>query len=86
MGKTMVIFKITLSDIEKIGEVENAVKSIKSGEFKDLKREEIGFGIEVIKAAFLIPEKEKGALEKLTKELQESPDVDSVIVEGMTLV
>ncbi len=86
MGKTMVIFKITLSDMEKIGEVENAVKGIRSGEFKDLKREPIGFGIEVIKAAFLIPEKEEGALEKLTKELQQLPDADCVEVEGMTLV
>lgn len=86
MGKTMVIYKITLPDMEKIDGVENAVRGVKSGELKDLKREPIGFGIEVIKAGFLIPEKEEGALEKLTKELQELPDVENVEVEGMTLL
>ena len=86
VGKTMVIFKIAPADMEKIAAIEGAVKGIKSGEFKDLKKEPIGFGIEIIKAAFLIPEKEEGALEKLTDELKGLPYVDNVEVAGMTLV
>jgi len=59
---------------------------VKSGEAKDVKREPIGFGVEIIKAAILIEEKKEGALEALTKEVNELDSVEEAEVEGMTLL
>ena len=84
--KTFVIMKITSQDMEKLSELEESLKQLKSGEVKDVKREPIGFGIEVIKLGVLINEKEEGALEKLKKEVSEIGLVDSMEVEGMTLI
>ena len=86
MGKIMVIVKIKAEDMEKLDETVEQIKTIKSGEVKDIKREPIGFGVEVIKAGILIPEKQEGALEALTKELNELSLVEEAEVEGMTLL
>lgn len=86
MGKTLVIFKITASDMEKLGQIIQAIPKIKNGEIKDVKRQPIGFGIEVIRAAVLIPEKQDAVLDAVTKELQQIPNVEEVETESMTLL
>ena len=86
MGKTMVIYRIKVSDMGKINDAVCAVKDVKNGEVKDVKRVPLGFGIEVIKAGILIEEKKEGALETLTKELNDLPLVEEAEVEGMTLL
>ncbi len=86
MGKTLVIFKITASEMEELESIANAIPKIKNGEVKDVKRQPIGFGIEVIRAAVLIPEKQDAALDAVTKELQQIPSVEEVEVESMTLL
>lgn len=84
--KMFVIMKINAVDMEKLGELEEALKQLKSGEVKEVRREPIGFGVETIKMGVLIEEKKEGALEKLKKEIEEIDLVDSAEVEGMTLV
>lgn len=86
MGKTLVIFKITASDMEELEKIFQEIPKIKSGEVKDVKRQPIGFGIEVIRAAVLIPEKQDAVLDAVTKELQQIPNVEEVEVESMTLL
>ena len=78
--------KISSKDMEKLEELEGSLKNIKNGDVKEIKREPIGFGVETIKMGVMINEKEEGALEKLTKEVEEIELVNSVEVEGMTLV
>ena len=86
MGKTFIIFKINPKDMENLPATEQQLRMCKNGDCKDIQRAEIGFGIIVLKAGFLIPEKDDQALEKLTKEIEGLSSVDSVEVEGMTLL
>ena len=84
--KAFIIYKVTPKDMDNIAETERAVKGIKSGVVKDVKREPIGFGIELIKVGVLVNEKEAGAMEKVTKELQDIEGVEEVEQEAMTLL
>ena len=72
--------------MDNIAETVEDVKSIKSGIVKDVKRDPIGFGIELIKVGVLVNEKEAGAMEKVTKELQALSSVEEVEQEAMTLL
>jgi len=86
MGRMLVIFRVKPADLEKIGDTENALRGVKNGEFQDAKREPVGFGIEVIKASFTVPEKEKDAMERLEEEIRGLESVEEAEVTGMTLV
>ncbi len=86
MGKTFIIFKVNAKDMENLEITEKELRACKNGECKDVKRDPIGFGIIVLKAGYLIPEKKDDAIELLTKEIETLPSVESVEVEGMTLV
>ena len=85
MGKTIAIFKINVSDMEKIDEAIELIKKIKKGAVKDIKRIPIGFGVEIIKAAVLFEEK-KEDIEGATAEIKAIPLVEDVEMEGMTLL
>lgn len=86
MGKTFVIYKVNPKDLENVEATETELRTAKSGECKDIQRVDVGFGIIVLKAGYMIPEKQDGALDALTKEIEAMASVDSVEVEGMTLV
>ena len=64
----------------------NAVKQLKTGEVKDVQKIPIGFGIQTIKAAILIPEKQDHVLDEVTDALKKIPNVEDVEVENMTLL
>ncbi|MEK6941976.1 MAG: hypothetical protein AABW85_03910, partial [archaeon] len=83
--KMFVIVKINATDMEKLDELETAIKKIKNGQVKDIKREALGFGVEIIKAGIIINEKEEGALEKLKNEIDKIKLVETAEIEGMTL-
>ena len=53
---------------------------------RDIKRVPIGYGIELIKVGILVNEKEPGAIEKVTSELQGLSTVQEVEQEAMTLL
>ena len=84
--KAFIIYKVTPKDMDNISQTEKDVRGIKSGVVKDVKREPIGFGIEMIKVGVLVNEKEAGAMEKVTKELQGLASVEEVEQEAMTLL
>jgi translation elongation factor EF-1beta len=86
MGKTFVIFKINARDMENLSKTEEDLRACKNGECRDIRQEPIGFGVIVLKAGFTIPEKDDSALESLTKEIEALDSVESVEVEGMTLL
>jgi translation elongation factor EF-1beta len=86
MGKTIVIYKIKPVDFEKIDETIEQIKSLKNGEVKDIQKEPIGFGVEIVKAAILIEEKKEGALDALTSEITSLSSVEEAEVDGMTLL
>lgn len=86
MGKMLVIFRIKPADLEKIAEAEKELRKVKAGEFQDSRREPIGFGVEVIKASFTVPEKDETAPERLTAEINKLKGVEEAEITGMTLV
>lgn len=86
MGKTFIIFKVNVKDMENLEQAEKELRACTMGECKDIQRAPIGFGIIVLKAGFVIPEKKDDALDLLTKEIESLPSIESVEVEGMTLV
>jgi len=85
MGTAMVIFKV-FTDPEKLDAVDKALREVKEGTFRDLKREPIGFGIEVIRVGYLIPDKVDGAMEKLESGVRKVPGINEVEVEMVTLI
>ncbi len=86
MGKTVVIYKINAADMGKIDETIESLRGVRSGQFRDAKKIPIGFGVEVIKAAFTVPEKDDRAVEMLSKELNSLPLVEDAEMQEMTLV
>lgn len=81
----MVVFKV-FSDPENLDSVTNALKEVKEGAFRDLKREPIGFGIEVIRVGYVIPDKTDGALPQLEEAIKKIPGINQVEVDMMTLL
>ncbi|MBI2597831.1 MAG: elongation factor 1-beta [Candidatus Diapherotrites archaeon] len=84
--KMFVIIKVNAKEMEKVGELAEKLKTLKNGEIREVKREPIGFGIEVIKVGALVNEKEEGALERLKKEIDSMKLVEYSEIEAMTLV
>lgn len=81
----MIIFKV-FADPENLDAVEKSLKEITQGEFKDLKREPIGFGIEVIRAGYLISDKEEGVMNKLEEAVKSVPLINQAEIEMTTII
>ncbi len=86
MGKTLIVYKLFPDGPENVDAVERALKGVKGGELKEVKREDVGFGMSLLRAAFLLPEKDDSAPEKLETELKAISGVNEVEVEIMTLL
>ena len=86
MGNALVIFKLYPEGLEDVGKIEESLKTLQSGEVKEVKREPLAFGLEVVIVAVLIPDKESGAMEKLEKEISSLPGVKDAEVTGTTLI
>ena len=81
----MVIFKV-FADPENLEAVEKSLKELKEGAFRDLKREPIGFGIEIIRVGYVIPDKVDGAMTALEEAVKKVPLVNQAEVEMATLI
>lgn len=81
----MVIFKV-FADPENLDSVCEKLKNVKEGVFRDLKREPIGFGIELIRVGYVIPDKTDGAMTALEDALAKLEGVNQVEVEVATLI
>ena len=86
MGNALVIMKIYPVELEDSVKIEELVKGITKGEVKEVKREPIAFGLELVKIAIVIPDKEDDALPNLEEEIKAIPGVKNVEVEGLTLL
>ena len=71
---------------KKIDEMEKEVKTIKSGEVKDVKRVPIGFGIEIIKVGVIVDANDDSAIERVAQELAGLETVEDAEQESMTLL
>jgi elongation factor 1-beta len=85
MGNTLVIFKVS-ADPEKLAEIEQKLKDVTAGKFQESRREPIGFGIEIIKVGFVIPDKTDGAMPALEEAVQSIDGVENAEVETVTLI
>ena len=84
--KTLLIMKIKPRDLGKIDEAMAAVNAIKQGRVMEVRKEPIGFGIEIIKAGITVDSKDDGAIERVTQELLDLAEIEEAEVEGMTLL
>jgi translation elongation factor EF-1beta len=85
MGNALVIFKV-FADPESLSAVEAELRKVTAGDFRDLKKEPIGFGIEVIRVGYVIPDKVDGAMEKLETAVKAVKGINEVEVDGITLL
>ncbi|MBN2127458.1 MAG: hypothetical protein JW703_03655 [Candidatus Diapherotrites archaeon] len=87
MGKMIVIYRINPKEQEQAEECLETIKSGSfSGELRDVQMASPGFGIKIIKAAFLLPDKVEGVVDKLTEEITALDLVEDAEVEGMNLL
>ncbi len=86
MGKTMVIYRVTPRYMGKLEETIKQVEGLKAGQVVDVKKEPIGFGVTVLKVGVIVAEKEEGAIEKVTAELNSLELVEEAEQQEMTLV
>jgi translation elongation factor EF-1beta len=85
MGMAMVVFKV-FADPENLDKVEKGLRAVTEGAFRDLKREPIGFGIEVIRVGYVIPDKVDGAMTKLEEAVKKVEGINEAEVEMLTLL
>lgn len=86
MGNVLVIFKIYPEGPEEVEMVIEGLKTITMGDLKDVQRQPIGFGLDLIRAGFVIPDKTDGLMEKLENEIRTIKGLKEVEVEGSTLL
>jgi translation elongation factor EF-1beta len=85
-SKTMLIIRVKPEEMEKIDKIIESIKKIKTGEVREVRKEPIGFGIELIKAGILVPSEDETMPEKVIKEITKIKGVEEAEVEGMTLL
>ncbi len=81
MSKVVVVFKVYPKD----DSFDKAVEEIKGMSPNDVKSEDIGFGIKVIKASFIY-EDSKGGSSEIEERLKELENVSEVEVAEETLI
>jgi len=86
MGDAIVIVKIYPEDIDSVSIVEQELKKLSVGTIRQIKREPVAFGMELIKAAIIIPDKTDGIMDKLEAAIKALKGVNEVEVEGITLI
>ncbi len=79
-GVVIVVFKIIPEDMEYFNSVNSAVEALGP---KRLEKEPVGFGVEAVKATFLVPE-EEGKMDELEQNLNSIEHVAGVEVTHMS--
>ncbi len=85
MGMMVIVYKV-YADLEKLDSIVASLNTVKSAEPREVRREPVGFGIEVIKVAYVLPDKVEGLVEKLEAEVRAIDGINEVEVEAMTLL
>ena len=80
MGDCAVTFKISIDDMNNLNDVINEIKKIPFGKIAKIDTEEIGFGIKIIKAVFVVPDEEGNMtkLENYLKSIKNIKQIDTV--------
>jgi len=88
MGKMALIVRITPKEDVSADEVINSIKNenFEGAELKDIRKEPLAFGIFIVKAMFLLPEKADELTNKIIEKLKVMQNVNNAEIEGMTLV
>jgi len=86
MGEVMVIFKVLPEEPGKEDSIVEALKQVKSGRVVEVRKEPLAFGMFVVKAGIVIPDKEDGRMQALEDEIKAIPGVNQAEVEGTTLL
>ena len=86
MGKALVVFRISPLDVEESPQIVEAIKGLALEGFKDCQLAPIGFGASIVKAAYVIEDKDPGAVETITNALKKVKGVEDVEVERMDLI
>jgi len=79
-SKILVVFKVFPEGPDEVSAVKAGVKAVKAGEFKDMKAEPLAFGLEIIKVAYIIPDKTDGAMEALEQAVRKASEIQSEAV------
>ena len=86
MGEVMVIFRVFPEEPGKEDSVMEKLKAVKSGRVVEVRKEPLAFGMFIVKAGIVIPDKEDGKMQALEDEIKAIPGVNQVEVEGTTLL
>jgi translation elongation factor EF-1beta len=86
LGKMIVIYRINPKEQENAEETMKELKTMTKGEFKDAQLDSPGFGIKIVKSAFLLANEKEDEVELLTQEINALESVEDAEVEGMTLL
>ncbi len=87
MGDVLAIFKIYPEDMEKFEYIKKAIENVipEGAQLVDVKEEPIGFGFSAIKVGVRMPDK-GGILDRVEEALRNVEGVESVELEGATLI
>ncbi|MCX8158315.1 MAG: hypothetical protein N3D73_01475 [Candidatus Diapherotrites archaeon] len=85
MGSTILIYKIKPKEDFDTKKVMEDLKKIQKGRCTDAKEIPIGFGIKIVKAVVMVPEKQENIINEVTEEIMKINSVEEAEIEGMTL-
>ncbi len=88
MGDVLTVYKIYPEEVEDSDRIVEALKSKVPEEFKlnSVELEPIAFGLKIVKASFIFPDKIGGLLEKLEEFLKSVPGVNEIEPASTTLI
>ena len=86
MGKALVVFRISPFEVEESPSIVKAIKGLGLEGLKDCQLAPIGFGASIVKAAYIMEDKDTQAVERLTTALKGVKGVEEVEVERMDLL
>lgn len=88
MGDVLTVYNIYPEEIEDSDRIVEALKSKVPEEFKlnSVELEPVAFGLKIVKASFIFPDKIGGLLEKLEEFLKSVPGVNEIEPASTTLI
>jgi translation elongation factor aEF-1 beta len=86
MGESMVILKIMPEEPGIEDQIIKELGKLKAGKLQDSKKEPLAFGLFIIMAGIVIPNTKEGEVALLEAEVKKIKGVESVTVEGETLL
>jgi translation elongation factor EF-1beta len=86
LGEVVIVVKIMPEEPGKEDDIKKGLECLKSGKVGEIRIEPFAFGINVVRAAIVVPDQQDNVMEALEKELKEIEGVGEIEVEGTSLV